>query len=158
MSERVGIARERLTLAQDRADAVEYEKASLSIAELSETAAELENEIEAERERVAVELRKFFNPAWLAGTGRFSSSPPAMGSLLGYSVSVNAIAEKLDAVHAEIRRLENSIRERRAQRDREARAACVDSRRRLLAGESVCIELTPWRITPLGGFTSAAGT
>jgi hypothetical protein len=99
-------------------------------------------------------LRQHLNPDWLAGTGRFASCPPAIHGLLGFCNSVSEVEGRRDAVQAAIRSRENRIAERRAQRDRERRAAEVEGRKNLIAGGTVEIPLTPWKIIPSPGFTS----
>lgn len=152
LSERVEIAKERLALAEQRAAEAEYAEAERRIDELEEQARQLASEIERERQKAAEQLRGFLNNDWLLGQGRFSSQPAAMDGLLGFSVGVIEAGQKRDAVLYEIRRLENRIRERRAARDREAAAARVEGRRKLIGGEVVEVPLTPWRFVPLAGF------
>jgi hypothetical protein len=72
--------------------------------------------------------------------------------LLGFCNSVSEVEGRRDAVHAEIRHLERKISERRAQLDRDAVAARTDARRRLIAGESVAADLSPWQIVVHLGF------
>ena len=152
LQEKISILRERLALAVDRADEAEYAEAERRIDELQQQARQLASEIERERQKAAEQLRGFLNNDWLLGQGRFSSQPAAMDGLLGFSVGVIDAEQKRDAVLYEIRRLENRIRERRAQRDREAAAARVEGRRRLIAGEAVAVDLTPWRFVAHVGF------
>ena len=152
LQERIAILRERLQLAEQRAAEAEYAEAERRIDELEEQARQLASEIERERQKAAEQLRGFLNNDWLLGQGRFSSQPAAMDGLLGFSVGVIDAEQKRDAVLYEIRRLENRIRERRAARDREAAAARVEGRRRLIAGEAVAADLTPWRFVAHVGF------
>lgn len=154
LQERIAILRERLQLAEQRQDEAEYAEAERRIDELQQQARQLASEIERERQKAAEQLRGFLNNDWLLGQGRFSSQPAAMDGLLGFSVGVIDAEQKRDAVLYEIRRLENRIRERRAQRDREAAAARVEGRKNLIAGGTVEIPLTPWKIIPSPGFTS----
>jgi hypothetical protein len=154
LSERVEIAKERLTLAQSRFDEAEFGRIENEIAELQADARRVENEIAAAREQAEADLRQHLNPDWLAGTGRFASCPPAIHGLLGFCNSVSEVEGRRDAVQAAIRSRENRIAERRAQRDRERRAAEVEGRKNLIAGGTVEIPLTPWKIIPSPGFTS----
>lgn len=154
LQERIAILRERLQLAEQRAAEAEYAEAERRIDELEEQARQLASEIERERQKAAEQLRGFLNNDWLLGQGRFSSQPAAMDGLLGFSVGVIDAEQKRDAVLYEIRRLENRIRERRAARDREAAAARVEGRRKLIGGEVVEVPLTPWKIISSPGFTS----
>lgn len=152
--EKIEILRERLALAEQRAAEAEYAEAERRIDELEEQARQLASEIERERQKAAEQLRGFLNNDWLLGQGRFSSQPAAMDGLLGFSVGVIDAEQKRDAVLYEIRRLENRIRERKAQRDRERKAAEVEGRRKLIGGECVAVSLVPWRILAAVGFTS----
>lgn len=154
LSERVEIAKERLTLAQARFDESEFARIENEIAELQADARQIENELQIAREQAAADLREHLNPDWLAGTGRFSTQRPSVHELLGYCTSVNEVEQRRDAVQAAIRSRENRIAERRAQRDREAAAARVEGRKNLIAGGTVEIPLTPWKIIPSPGFTS----
>lgn len=154
LQDRISILRERLALAEQRQDEAEFAEAERRIDELEEQARQLASEIERERQKAAEQLRGFLNNDWLLGQGRFSSQPAAMDGLLGFSVGVIDAEQKRDAVLYEIRRLENRIRERRAARDREAAAARVEGRKNLIAGGTVEIPLTPWKIIPSPGFTS----
>ena len=153
LQEKISILRERLQLAEQRAAEAEYAEAERRIDELEEQARQLASEIERERQKAAEQLRGFLNNDWLLGQGRFASQPAAMDGLLGYSVGVIDAEQKRDAVLNEIRRLENRIRERRQERSRQAAAARVDARKRLIAGEVVETALTPWKIIPATGFT-----
>ncbi len=155
LSERVEIARERLAVAQSRFDEAEFLRIENEIAELQVDAQQIEVELMEARERAASDLRQHLNGDWLSGTGRFASCPPAIHSLLGFCNSVSEVEGRRDAVQAAIRSRENRIAERRAQRDREAAAARVEGRRRLIAGgDAVEVPLTPWKIIPSPGFTS----
>jgi hypothetical protein len=71
---------------------------------------------------------------------------------LGYCNSVAEVEQRRDSIQGAIRSLERRIAERRAQRDREAAAARVEGRRRLIAGEAVAADLTPWRFVAHVGF------
>lgn len=150
--EKIEILRERLALAEQRAAEAEYAEAERRIGELEEQARQLASETERERQKAAEQLRGFLNNDWLLGQGRFASQPAAMDGLLGYSVGVIDAEQKRDAVLNEIRRLENRIRERRQERDRQAAAARVDRRRRLIGGDAVAVDLTPWRFVAHVGF------
>jgi hypothetical protein len=152
LQECVSIARERLTLAQARFDEAEFEKAQERIAQLQEQAQQIDGELQAAREQAASDLRQHLNGDWLDGRNRFASSPPALPGLLGFCNSVSEVEGRRDAVHAEIRHLERKISERRAQLDRDAVAARTDARRRLIAGESVAADLSPWQIVVHLGF------
>ena len=154
LQERVSIARERLAVAQSRFDEAEFLRIENEIAELQADAQQVENELQIARERAAADLREHLNPDWLAGTGRFASCPPAIHGLLGFCNCVSELHARRDAVQAAIRSRENRIAERRAQRDRERRAAEVEGRKNLIAGGTVEIPLTPWKIIPSPGFTS----
>ena len=154
LQEKISILRERLALAEQRAAEAEYAEAERRIDELEEQARQLASEIERERQKAAEQLRGFLNNDWLLGQGRFSSQPAAMDGLLGFSVGVIDAEQKRDAVLYEIRRLENRIRERKAQRDRERKAAEVEARKKLIAGAVVAVDLTPWRVECLRGFVS----
>lgn len=156
LQERIAILRERLALAEQRQDEAEFAEAELRIDELEEQARQLASETERERQKAAEQLRGFLNNDWLLGQGRFASQPAAMDGLLGYSVGVIDAEQKRDAVLNEIRRLENRIRERKAQRDRERKAAEVEARNKLIAGAVVAVDLTPWRVECLRGFVSDA--
>lgn len=154
LSERVEIARERLAVAQSRFDEAEFLRIENEIAELQVDAQQIEVELVEARERAAADLRQHLNGDWLSGTGRFASCPPAIHGLLGFCNSVSEVEGRRDAVQAAIRSRENRIAERRAQRDRERRAAEVEGRKNLIAGGTVEIPLTPWKIIPSPGFTS----
>ena len=151
---RVEIAKERLEVAQARFDEAEFARIENEIAELQGDARRIESELAAAREQAERDLRQHLNPDWLAGTGRFASCPPAIHGLLGFCNSVSEVEGRRDAVQAAIRSRENRIAERRAQRDRERRAAEVEGRKNLIAGGTVEIPLTPWKIIPSPGFTS----
>ena len=154
LQERVSIARERLEVAQSRFDESEFARIEGEIDELQADARQIESELAAAREQAERDLRQHLNPDWLAGTGRFASCPPAIHGLLGFCNSVSEVEGRRDAVQAAIRSRENRIAERRAQRDRERRAAEVEGRKNLIAGGTVEIPLTPWKIIPSPGFTS----
>lgn len=154
LSERVEIAKERLALAQSRFDESEYGRIETEIGQLQEDAQQIENELQIAREEAERDLRERLNNDWLSGQGRFASERPALPGLLGFCNSVSEIEARRDAVQAAIRSRENRIAERRAQRDREAAAARVEGRRRLIAGDSIETALTPWRIMAAVGFTS----
>lgn len=151
---RVELARERLELATARADEADYAKTEARIAELQEQHADIEVQIEAERERVDDELRKIFLADWLDGTGRFSSSVPQGRGLISMASGVQDLIARRVEVEGEIRRLGDRIAQRRSERDREAASARIQARRRLVGGDAVKIALTPWRIIPLEGHTS----
>ena len=152
LQERVSIAKERLALAQDRFDEAEFLRIENEIAELQADAQQIENELAAAREQAASDLRLHLNGDWLAGTGRFASQRPALGGLLGFCISVSEVESRRDAVRARINHLERKIADRRQERSRQAAAARVDARKRLIAGEAVEIPLTPWRVECLAGF------
>lgn len=154
LSERVEIAKERLALAQSRFDESEYGRIETEIGQLQEDAQQIENELQIAREEAERDLRERLNNDWLSGQGRFASERPALPGLLGFCNSVSEIEARRDAVQAAIRSRENRIAERRAQRDREAAAARVEGRRRLIAGDSIETALTPWRVECLRGFVS----
>ena len=154
LQEKISILRERLALAEQRAAEAEYARIETEIAELMEDSAQIENELQIAREQAERDLREHLNPDWLAGTGRFASCPPAIHGLLGFCNCVSELHARRDAVQAAIRSRENRIAERRAQRDRERRAAEVEGRKNLIAGWTVEIPLTPWKIIPSPGFTS----
>jgi len=154
LSERVEIAKERLALAQSRFDESEYGRIETEIGQLQEDAQQIENELQIAREEAERDLRERLNNDWLSGQGRFASERPALPGLLGFCNSVSEIEARRDAVQAAIRSRENRIAERRAQRDRERRAAEVEGRRRLIAGDSIETALTPWRVECVAGFVS----
>ena len=154
LQERVEIAKERLTLAQSRFDESEFARIENEIAELQADAQQVENELQIAREQAERDLREHLNGDWLSGQGRFASERPALPGLLGFCNSVSEVEARRDAVQAAIRSRENRIAERRAQRDRERRAAEVEGRKNLIAGWTVEIPLTPWKIIPSPGFTS----
>jgi len=146
LSERVEIAKERLTLAQSRFDEYEYGRIENEIAELQADAQQVENELQIAREQAERDLREHLNGDWLSGQGRFASERPALPGLLGFCNSVSEVEARRDAVQAAIRSRENRIAERRA--------AEVEGRKNLIAGWTVEIPLTPWKIIPSPGFTS----
>ncbi len=152
LSERVEIAKERLTLAQARFDESEFARIENEIAELQADAQQVENELQIAREQAERDLRERLNNDWLSGQGRFASERPAIHGLLGYCNSVAEVEQRRDSIQGAIRSLERRIAERRAQRDREAAAARVEGRRRLIAGEAVAADLTPWRFVAHVGF------
>jgi hypothetical protein len=152
LAELVEIARERLTLAQARFVEAEFEKAQERIAQLQEQAQQIDGELQAAREQAASDLRQHLNQDWLDGRGHFASQRPALDGLIGFSNTVAEVEQRREAVQAEIRRLERKISERRAQLDRDAVAARTDARRRLIAGESVAADLSPWQIVVHLGF------
>lgn len=154
LQERVELCRERLELATSRAAVAADAETETEIAILIEQASTAEAEIEAERERVEDQLRRIFLCDWLDGAGRFSSCQPQGRGLIAMASSVQALEEKRAEIVNQIARLQNRLAEGKAARDRAAAAARVESRRRLLAGETVKIPLTPWRIVPLEGHTS----
>lgn len=154
LQERIAILRERLQLAEQRQDEAEYAQIENEIAELMEDSAQIENELALAREKAAADLREHLNGDWLAGTGRFASCPPAIHGLLGYSNSVSEVAQRLDSVRARINHLERKIADRRQERSRQASAARVEGRKNLIAGGTVEIPLTPWRVECLRGFVS----
>ena len=154
LQDRAAIARERLKLAQDRADAAADAETETEIAILIEQSNSIEAEIEGERERVGDELHKIFLGDWLDGAGRFSSCQPQGRGLVSMASSVLELEEKRAQIVNQIARLQNRLVEKKGERDRQAAAARVESRKRLLAGEAVSIPLTPWRICPMEGFTS----
>jgi hypothetical protein len=149
---RVEIAKERLTLAQSRFDEYEYGRIENEIAELQGDAAQIESELALAREKAEADLRQHLNGDWLSGTGRFASCPPAIHGLLGYSNSVSEVAQRLDSVRARINHLERKIADRRQERARQAAAERVDRRRRLIGGDAVAVDLTPWRFVAVAGF------
>lgn len=151
---RAELARERLTLAQARADAAADAETVDEIAILTEQGATIEAEIGDAEAEVSQELQRLFIREWLAGCGRFATCPPALPGLLSRSSVIVELVERRGAIQNEIARLENRLAEGRAQRDRAAAAARVELRRKLLAGETVRIALTPWRICPMEGHTS----
>lgn len=152
LSERVEIAKERLTLAQARFDESEFAEAERRIDELMEQAQQIEVELVEARERAAADLREHLNPDWLAGTGRFASERPAIHGLLGYCNSVAEVEQRRDSIQGAIRSLERRIGDRRQELARQAAAARTDARRKLIGGECVEIALTPWRVECLAGF------
>lgn len=154
LSERVEIARERLQVAQSRFDEADFLRIENEIIELQGDAQQIENELQIAREEAERDLRERLNNDWLSGQGRFASERPAIHGLLGFCNSVSEVESRRDAVQAAIRSRENRIAERRAQRDREAAAARVEGRKNLIAGGTVEIPLTPWKIIPSPGFTS----
>ena len=79
LSERVEIAKERLTLAQARFDESEFARIENEIIELQGDARRIENELQIAREKGEADLRQHLNPDWLAGTGRFASERPEIG-------------------------------------------------------------------------------
>lgn len=152
LSERVEIAKERLTLAQSRFDESEFARIESEIVELQADARQIENELAAAREQAETDLREHLNGDWLSGQGRFASERPALGGLLGFCNCVSEVEGRRDAVRARINHLERKIADRRQERSRQAAAARVDARKRLIAGEAVEIPLTPWRVECLAGF------
>lgn len=154
LQERVEIAKERLAVAQSRFDEAEFLRIEGEIAELQADAQQIENELQIAREEAERDLRERLNNDWLSGQCRFASERPAIHGLLGFCNSVSEVESRRDAVQAAIRSRENRIAERRAQRDREAAAARVEGRKNLIAGGTVEIPLTPWKIIPSPGFTS----
>lgn len=152
LQERVEIAKERLAVAQSRFDEAEFLRIENEIAELQADASQIESELALAREKAETDLREHLNGDWLAGTGRFASERPALGGLLGFCNCVSEVEARRDAVQAAIRSRENRIAERKAARDREAAAARVEGRRRLIAGDSIETALTPWRVECLAGF------
>ncbi|MDD2240645.1 MAG: hypothetical protein PHI93_08310, partial [Kiritimatiellae bacterium] len=152
LSERVEIAKERLTLAQSRFDEYEYGRIETEIAELMEDSAQIENELQIAREKAEADLRQHLNPDWLDGRGRFSSERPALGGLLGFCNSVAEVESRRDAVQAAIRSLERRIGDRRQELARQAAAARTDARRKLIGGDAVAVDLVPWRVECLAGF------
>lgn len=154
LQDRVSIARERLELATSRAAASADADIEAEIAILTEQASTAEAEIEVERERVDDELHKIFLGDWLDGCGRFSSSQPQGRGLVSMASSVLELEEKRAQIVNQIARLQNRLAEGKAERDRQAAAARVESRKRLLAGERVSIPLTAWRLFPLEGYSS----
>ena len=154
LKERVELCRERLELAQARADAAADEAIEQEITELQEMAAAAEGALEVERERVDDELHKIFLGDWLDGCGRFASCQPQGRGLVEFSSGVSELVEQREGLLNRIARLQGRLVEKKAERDRAVAAARVESRRRLLAGETVKIALTPWRLFPLEGNTS----
>ena len=151
---RAELARERLILAQARADSAADAETADEIAILTERAATIEAEIGDAEAEVSQELQRLFIREWLAGCGRFATCPPALPGLLSRSSVIVELVERRGAIQNEIARLENRLAEGKAARDRAAAAARVELRKRLLAGESVAIALEAWRICPLEGLTS----
>ena len=151
---RVEIARERLALSQARAAAAADAESETEIAILTEQGATIEAEIEVERARVDDQLRRIFLCDWLDGAGRFSSCQPQGRGLVSMASSVLELEEKRAQIVNQIARLQNRLAEGKAERDRQAAAARVELRKRLLAGERVSIPLTAWRLFPLEGNTS----
>jgi len=152
LSERVEIARERLEVAQARFDEYEYGRIETEIGQLQADARQIENELQIAREKAEADLRQHLNPDWLDGRGRFSSERPALGGLLGFCNSVAEVEGRRDAVRARIGYLERKIADRRQERDRQAAAERVDRRRRLIGGDAVAVDLTPWRFVAVAGF------
>ncbi len=152
LQERVSIARERLQMAQARFDESEFARIEGEIDELQGDAQQIEGELAAAREKAETDLRQHLNGDWLAGTGRFASCPPAINGLLGYSNSVNEVEQRRDAVRARIAYLERKVVDRRQERSRQAAAARVEARKKLIRGASVEIPLTPWRFVAVAGF------
>ena len=151
---RAEIARERLMLAQARAAAASDAETADEIAILTEQAATIEAEIGDAEAEVSQELQRLFIREWLTGCGRFATCPPALPGLLSRSSVIVELVERRGAIQNEIARLENRLAEKKAARDRAAAAARVELRRKLLAGETVKIALTSWRICPMEGHTS----
>ncbi len=149
---RVEIARERLEVAQARFDEYEYGRIETEIGQLQADARQIENELQIAREKAEADLRQHLNPDWLDGRGRFSSERPALGGLLGFCNSVAEVEGRRDAVRARIGYLERKIADRRQERDRQAAAERVDRRRRLIGGDAVAVDLTPWRFVAVAGF------
>jgi hypothetical protein len=152
LSERVEIAKERLTLAQARFDESEFARIENEIAELQADAQQVENELQIAREQAERDLRERLNNDWLSGQGRFASERPAIHGLLGYCNSVAEVEQRRDSIQAAIRSLERKIADRRQERDRAAAAERVDRRRRLIGGECIAVDLTPWRFVAVAGF------
>ncbi|MDD2241281.1 MAG: hypothetical protein PHI93_11590, partial [Kiritimatiellae bacterium] len=152
LSERVEIAKERLTLAQTRFDESEFARIEGEIAELMEDSAQVENELQIAREQAERDLRQHVNGDWLSGTGRFASERPAIHGLLGFCNCVSEVEQRRDAVQAAIRSLERRIGDRRQELARQAAAARTDARRKLISGQAVEIQLTPWRFVAVAGF------
>ena len=149
---RVEIARERLEVAQARFDEYEYGRIETEIGQLQADARQIENELQIAREKAEADLRQHLNPDWLDGRGRFSSERPALGGLLGFCNSVAEVEGRRDAVRARIGYLERKIADRRQERARQAAAERVDRRRRLIGGDAVAVDLTPWRFVAVAGF------
>ena len=154
LQDRAAIARERLKLAQDRAAVAADAETETEIAILIEQSNSIEAEIEGERERVGDELHKIFLGDWLDGAGRFSSSQPQGRGLVSMASSVLELEEKRAQIVNQIARLQGRLVEKKSERDRQAAAARVELRKRLLAGERVSIPLTAWRLFPLEGYSS----
>lgn len=152
LQERVSIARERFEVAQSRFDEYEYGRIETEIIELQGDARRIDNEFQIAREKADADLRQHLNPDWLDGRGRFSSERPALGGLLGFCNSVSEVEQRREAVRARIAYLERKIADRRQERERAAAAARVEGRRRLIAGEAVAVDLTPWRFVAHVGF------
>lgn len=149
---RVEIASERLQVAQSRFDEAEFLRIEGELAELMEQAQKIEGELAAAREQAAADLRQHLNGDWLSGQGRFASERPALPGLLGFCNSVAAVEGRRDAVRARIAYLERKIADRRQERSRQAAAARLDARRRLIGGDAVAVDLVPWRVECLRGF------
>ena len=152
LQERVEIAKERLTLAQDRFDESEFARIESEIVELQADARQIENELQIAREEAERDLRERLNNDWLSGQGRFASERPAIHGLLGFCNSVSGVESRRDAVRARINHLERKIADRRQERSRQAVAERVDRRRRLIGGDAVAVDLTPWRFVAHVGF------
>lgn len=152
LQEKISILRERLQLAEQRQAEAEYAQIESEIAELMEDSAQIENELALAREQAETDLRQHLNGDWLSGRGRFSSERPALGGLLGFCNCVSEVEGRRDAVRARINHLERKIADRRQERERAAAAARVEGRRRLIAGEAVAVDLTPWRFVAHVGF------
>lgn len=152
LSERVEIARERLQVAQSRFDEAEFLRIENEIIELQGDAQQIENELQIAREEAERDLRERLNNDWLSGQGRFASERPAIHGLLGFCNSVSGVESRRDAVRARINHLERKIADRRQERSRQAVAERVDRRRRLIGGDAVAVDLTPWRFVAHVGF------
>ena len=152
--ERVEIAKERIAMAQERFAESEFEQIENKIAELQVQGQQVEVELQEARECAAEDLREHLNHDWLLGQGRFASQPPALNQLVGFCHGVSAIEQQRDILKNEITRLENRVAEKRAQHDRDRRAAEVENRRRLIRGDFVAVPLVAWRVESLPGFGS----
>lgn len=157
LQEKISILRERLALAEQRQDEAEFQSIENEIGELMEQVQQIEVELVEARERAAADLREHLNPDWLDGRGRFSSERPAIHGLLGFCNSVSEVEQRRDSVRARIGYLERKIADRRQERERAAAAARVEGRRRLIAGEAVAADLTPWRFVAHVGFVDDVG-
>lgn len=138
LTEKIELLKERLTLAQDRADEADFNAKEAQLAGMQNDLAELNDQIEAEGERVTRVLREYLNERDATRAG-FAS------------VQVGELRERKSRLEREAMRLEDAIRDRRAKRALAAAQEPVEKRKRLLQGEAVAVELQPWVMSVVFG-------